>query len=283
MTEAVLWSVQARLWREEEDIRTVWAARRVEQLAGPHDLLAVQARSDAAIALEDHGYLQAAMTCIERGAANLQVAAVDPIAKRMHLGSLITRAVAISTRSILVHPHPGDVQAARLRLDRLFRLLDRHPDEPLAGWALVAYRRRVQLDLADALRGRRREGYRRGLLLKPDTDRYVAQASAESARTAGRLWKMTWHMTLLALELERGDPEAVEVIARQVVGLMDAEPWQFENQLEKYQQLVRLIEQRRDRSWRAITLPTPVGQPSPAYESFGRPGIPFSSMRKTPL
>lgn len=278
-TEAALWSVQARLWREEEDIRTVWAARRVEQLAGPQTILTVQARADAAIALEEHGYFQAAMTCVEQAAANLRATAVDPVVQRMHLGSLITRAVAVATRTLLVNPHPGDVEAARLRLDRLFRLLDRHADEPLTGWALIAYRRRVQLDLADALRQRRHEGYRRGLLLKPDTDRYAAQAAAEATRTPGRLWKLTWRMTLLALELERGDPQAFEAVAQQVVQLMDAEPWQFDNQLEKYQRLVRRAEQRRDRSWRAITLPVLGARPAPARNSPGRPVTAFSSMK----
>jgi hypothetical protein len=280
MTEAALWSVQARLWREEEDIRTVWAARRVEQLAGPHSVLSVQARDDAAIALEEHGYLQAAMACVERAAANLLAAPVDPVVQRMHLGSLITRAVAIATRGLLVNPRPGDVEAARLRLDRLFRLLDRHADEPLTGWALVAYRRRVQLDLADALRQRRHEGYRRGLLLPTDTGRYVALAAAEAARTPGRLWKMTWRMTLLALALERGDPDGFEAIARQVVQLMDAEPWQFDNQLERYYRLVRRAEQRRDRLWKAITLAEPQARPVLGDFPSGRPD---PSVKRMPL
>jgi hypothetical protein len=271
MTEALFWSVQTRLWREEEDIRTISAARRVEQLAGPSNLLAVQARSDAAIALEEHGYLQAAMVCVERAAANLRAADVDPISERMHVGGLITRAVAIATRNLLMSPHPGDVEAARRRLDRLFRLLDRYAAEPIGGWALIAYRRRVQLDLAHALRERAHEGYRRGVLLRPDTGRYVAQAASEAKLTPGRLWKLTWGMTLLALEFERNDPAAFESIGQQVVGLMDAEPWQFDNQLAKYYRLARRAEQRPDRAWRAITLLTPRTELALSSTFPGRP------------
>jgi hypothetical protein len=271
MTEASFWSVQTRLWREEEDIRTIWAAKRVEQLAGPYSLLAIQARSDAAIALEEHGYLHSAMLCVERAVANLSAADVDPISKRMHIGSLITRAVAIATRNLLVSPHWGDVEAARRRLDRLFGLLDRFGDEPIGGWALIAYRRRVQLDLVDALRERHHEGYRRGLLLRSDTHQYLTQAAAEANLTAGRLWKLTWAMTHLALEFERNDPEAFESVAQQVVGLMDAEPWQFDNQLAKYFRLVKRAEQRPDRAWRAITLPMPQAELAPAVMFPGRP------------
>jgi hypothetical protein len=274
--EATLWSVQAWLWREEEDIRTVWAARQVERMVGPQTVRAVSAWSDAAIVLEEHGYLNAATSCTERAVKNLRAAPLeDEAERRAELAGLITRAVEIATRQLLIDPYQGDWRAVRRRLDRLLDLVDHHGDEPITGWALIAYRRRVQLDLVHGLRERRRENYRRGLTLAPDTYRYVEQATREAARTTTDVYRMGWQATLLNLHLERGDPDAFAAVAREFVGFTNATPWQYVNQLEKYARLVERAERRRDRAWRRIALPRPQGLAAieQATGSTSRPNV----------
>jgi hypothetical protein len=256
--EARLWSVQARLWREEEDIRTVWASQQVERLLGSHAALSVQARADAAIALEEHGYLIAAERCVAGALENLRATRLsDEPGRRTQLGGLVTRAVAISTRRLLTEPQAtrSDWSVVQTRLNRLLGFIDQHADEPIAGWALVAYRRRVQLDMVRALRQRLEEGYRQGLSLPLDTDRYIQAAATEAARTPGEVWKISWRMTLLALQLERGDPDAFAAVALEVAALLNASPWRWDNQVEKYQRLVGRAIRRRDQAWQRLAHP----------------------------
>jgi hypothetical protein len=117
------WSLQRRIWREDEDFRALNASRVLRSLAGD-SLEAVHCFRDDAIVLQAHGYPALAFAACERALAILRHLELEPWVAAVEKGQILGRAA-------VTMPMSGEID----RRNRKRWLLDRAIDVTLAGGA----------------------------------------------------------------------------------------------------------------------------------------------------
>ncbi len=204
VTEAAAWAGIARLWSWNREVSAVWAARRAATLVGSRHPHALQARTDAVVALRLNGYLQAGESMAREVLADLRGAALDRAERlRLHGLVLVARGGPTPNWPEGVDPVPA-LYVARDSQEELLTLRDL-TGEPLE-WHLTARRRRMmavhQLAVHDALRaGRSRPVWDRA------AHREVDRLDAEVAH-AEPFTRLSWALTRARFSLDVGDRSA---------------------------------------------------------------------------
>lgn len=242
ITEARLWGVRASLWREEESLKSVWAAQRIVRLVGDAHPLLVGASSDAAIVLRAHGYLGAAHRWALRGLALAQPAAADPISNVSRRASLLTVVASISRLQVACGT-AGRLERLEDALLRACAQCEERPAPSTLAWLPLLYRRLGQLQLARgtaalpstpgsnldrAAAGRAERWFARSArwtaMLHGPPGRASAITRVHSSPT-GAVVHLGHDLVTMRLMLELGDADGYLDAAGSFGSLWAAEPW----------------------------------------------------------
>jgi hypothetical protein len=251
------WGLQCRVWREDEDIRAVAAARILRQLTGD-SLETVHSLRDVAIVLQAHGYRQLSVKACTAALRVLGTLELEPWVQATERGQVLAR-------QGLVKPTYGRLAEYRDKL----RLLDQAYDATIAGGEPAEragladiQRKRVEIEIEHHAAVIRSAVGRPKHLHLDDALLTRADAAVEQKR-GDSLLRATWHATLMRWALAAGSPtdfvRAAEEFASRLQDLKTSLP----NQYWKYRALVNVVDKRKG-AWRHLDLP-----PFPKVDAIG--------------
>jgi hypothetical protein len=242
------WELQRRIWREDEDFRTLNASRVLRALTGG-SLAAVHCFRDDAIVLQAHGYPNLAVRACELAMAILCDLELEPWVIAVEKGQILGRqAVAM--------PMSGEFGGRK----RKRQLLDRAIDVTISGGAAAErtglatlMRQQVALEV-QWHSATRRPGRPSALHLAEDVLQDVSDAV--DAKRHDSLLRTTWQATLMRWALAAGSPRDFQDAADRFITRLNALGVPLSNQSWRYRTLFHAARKRKG-TWAHLDLPEP--------------------------
>jgi hypothetical protein len=241
------WRLRLRFWREDEDIRALYASRVIRGLAG-QTLDSLPSLRDDAIVLGAHGYQHAAKEACDAALYLLPRVKAPPEMVEVERGAILSR------QAVTAPPASGRAMAERrMLLDRaLESYAEGNPAEIPTQTAGMA-RNLIDIELTHH---RLSERPQRGRPGRPGISRERIDATEQAVDgLSDPLRSLTWRVTKLRWALAVGDAETFAVGAREFIDQYHTIPEPLRNQARRYRTLLTQAQGRRSRIWRALDLP----------------------------
>ncbi len=258
------WRLRLRLWREDEDIRALYASRVIRGLGG-QTLDSLPSFRDDAIVLGAHGYQQAAQDACEAALFLLPRMSAPPEMVEVERGAILSR------QAVALAPASGREMTEKRRLleEALAAYAEGDPSEIPTQTAGLA-RTLVDIELAHhRLNGQQQRGRPGQPGISPER---IAATEHAVDLLGDPLRSLTWRVTKLRWALAAGDTEAFAVGAQEFMDFYYAIPEPLRNQARRYRTLLSQARSRRSRRWKMLELPPVPGDP----HTLVRPGEPVT-------